>query len=543
MQIKRPAIMRIKRATIFAGATVALTAFSWAADALDYKIADPVVHDNLAVYPIRSDAIGVPAPLTVERAARRGLVRIHRNEDSSVTMDNMSGQSIFVPFGTLLTGGLQDQVVRTGTILPPHARGAPLSVFCVDPFRTMPREHESADTFATSGALIPSRMAKLSMLLSSTDSKAIRWLRQSGVWWSIDALHSRLEKHLGTKLEASISRNWTPDHSAANPATTVLAERQSNWTASLPLALTDRRLRGSEASYLSAIAKAAHSYGNIIGAIFAINGQLVGAELYGSPELFQQMWPRLLRAYAVEAIAAKGSVDNPLPSIAAAEHFLFEAPSTEAHYDWVAGNHIHVREAQDVLYSEVADESGNLIETSYISKTLPDSATFTPDELVVDILAKRTLNGRNIVALDTERVDFRRSASGAWTATIPEPDNALTSPAASLVGGFVLLVLCAMLRALLPLRAHAPRWLGRKLSKMRFAAVRIIRAGVGLPIVAARRMCRAWSAMRTVMNRFLIPSPLAVFRMCFGNWPQPALRQVMRKLSARPGQHKPLGML
>ena len=174
--------MQIWRRAAFQFTALALAAFGWPALALDYKIAPPIVHDNLAVYLIDGGAATAPAPLTVEQAVQRRLVRIHRNENSSVTMDNMSGQSILVPFGTLLAGGLQDQVVGTATILPPNARNVPLNTFCVDPFRSSPRSSASADAFTTSGTLIPSRTAKLSMLLNSAaDTKAVDRLRQSGV--------------------------------------------------------------------------------------------------------------------------------------------------------------------------------------------------------------------------------------------------------------------------------------------------------------------------------------------------------------------------
>jgi hypothetical protein len=524
--------MPIQRRAAFAVVAAALTAFGGPAFALDYKIAPPILHDNLAVYLVEGGAAGQPALLTVEQAAQRGLVRIHRGENSSVTMDNMSGQSLLVPFGTLLGGGLQDQVVGTATILPPNAHNVPLNTFCVDPFRSSPRSSASADAFALSGTLIPSRTAKLSMWLNSAaDTKAVDRLRQSGVWWSIDTLRSHLEKQLGVRLEPPTSVKWNPNLSTENRATTVLAGRASKWTTGLPLALTNRRLRTSVAPYMSTAAIAVHSDGNVIGAVFAINGQLAGAELYGSPELFRQMWPQLLRAYATEAIALQGVANEQLPSIAAVKHFLFEAPAAEAHYDWTNSNYTqirerenvvyytHIREAQNVVYSEMADERGHRIQASYLSKALPDRGAFTPDELVVDALAKRTLNGRTIASLsDSDSIDFRRSAGGTWTATIPQStfDTAIKY-AYSLAGVILLLLICKICGQLLPLSLRAAVFQSGTLSKLGAATVRFTQsAALGALIAASGWMHRASAAARIILNRPLIPSPLAVLRMCVG---------------------------
>jgi len=51
----------------------------------------------------------------------------------------------------------------------------------------------------------------------------------------------------------------------------------------------------------------------VIGFAFAIDGELKGADVYSSNELFKQLWPRLLKAAAVEAISTPKSVSNPVP--------------------------------------------------------------------------------------------------------------------------------------------------------------------------------------------------------------------------------------
>ena len=41
----------------------------------------------------------------------------------------------------------------------------------------------------------------------------------------------------------------------------------------------------------------------MIGYVFAINGKVNSADIYGSNVLFKKLWPKLLKANAIEAIA------------------------------------------------------------------------------------------------------------------------------------------------------------------------------------------------------------------------------------------------
>jgi hypothetical protein len=353
---------------------VALGSSSWAqsAFALDYQVASPIVHDNMAVYPIKSRATpDRQVLLTLDKAIHGGLAKIHETTDHRVTVDNDSGLAIFVPFGTLLTGGLQDQVVGNGVLVPPNAQGVPIYTYCVDPFRSTARPQESADSFQTSGTIIPRQTAKLSMLLSLVSSRAVNRIRQSGVWWSIDTLRTQLEKELGTELEPPKSVPWTRDFSSDNRATLALASRASPWSTSLPMALNNLRLGQSLAPYLQAFDNPAFAAAGVAGAVFVINGQVAGAETYRSPRLFQQMLPHLLRAYATEAIAEKGLPSVPKPSTAAIGSFLSGVtPAGASDWDWKMGA-TYVSDGQNVLYSENRDADNLWIQATYLPKALP----------------------------------------------------------------------------------------------------------------------------------------------------------------------------
>lgn len=125
------------------------------------SLSDPVSYENLSVYFVRGPSSKAPAPLTLQEASAQGLVRIREMSTGSPMLDNLSDKPVFVPFGTLLTGGLQDQVVARSLFVGPGATGIALSVFCVERGRSVKRQGDDETAFAVSDALLPSRVAKL----------------------------------------------------------------------------------------------------------------------------------------------------------------------------------------------------------------------------------------------------------------------------------------------------------------------------------------------------------------------------------------------
>jgi hypothetical protein len=398
-----------------ARAFTALVLFNLTSAAHGMEIANPIVHDNLAIYFVRDAGQSGPTPLTLDQALPRGAIRIHG--DGPFTIENVSGQSVLIQLGDLLKGGLQDQVVGTSFLLPPRSDPVSLDTFCVDPFRAAARDGENPNRFTAAGQF-PWRTAKLSMLTASPESKPVRELRQSGIWWSIDTLRSRLSERLGVDIEPPQAPHWAASSQDLR-ANSVLAARRSSWTSSLSLALENRALAQAQQRYLTGPNARGLASGNAIGAVFAINGQPVGAEIYSSPALFRQAWPKLLRAYATEAIAASDPSTQALPSPEAIKVLLSSAEGGRTH-DQASASGIVVR-GSDTIFTEVAGRDGHWVYRSYVPKLDAAAAPLTPEALIFHILETGRVGGRPISRLgDSERVILERAPSGnAWTATVP----------------------------------------------------------------------------------------------------------------------------
>src|SRR5262249_19236938 len=138
--------------------------FSTGAWALDYRVAAPVSHDNLTVYLVHGGGSGAVAPVTLEQALASGAAKVYATKSGYPEIENFSERPIFIQAGDLLSGGLQDQVAGADLLVPPHSGRMSLDTYCVDPFRSTARNGENPRTFSATGALFPSRAARLALL-------------------------------------------------------------------------------------------------------------------------------------------------------------------------------------------------------------------------------------------------------------------------------------------------------------------------------------------------------------------------------------------
>ena len=127
---------------------------------------------------------------------------------------------------------------------------------------------------------------------------------------------------------------------------------------SLQLTLENKKLRATAQEYARALRSLPEGNENVIGYAFAINGEINSADVYGSRELFCKLWPKLLEATAVEAIA-KLQKDTPFPDarIAAVEQlFLDAAKGKKSEKDLTHGAKMTIKESDQSVSFSVHDK-------------------------------------------------------------------------------------------------------------------------------------------------------------------------------------------
>ena len=115
-----------------------------------------------------------------------------------------------------------------------------------------------------------------------------------------------------------------------------------------------------------------HSKSDVIGYVFAINGHINSADVYASRALFLKLWPKLLKASAVEAIAElnKDVEVKPIASETVAT-FLAESEKPSASAKVVTRRvKMVTREDDNNIFFETLDSSQNdgWVHRNYIKK-------------------------------------------------------------------------------------------------------------------------------------------------------------------------------
>jgi hypothetical protein len=314
------------------------------------RVSEPFVHENLAVYFIHGRSAPGSVPLTLDEALAKGFVRVRETSNvNQLEIENLGGEEVFVQSGDIVKGGKQDRVLMVSLLLPAKSGSMPIASFCVEEGRWTARGREDAAQFASASAAVPSREMKLAMKApmpasSANDPAAPRPSnsyasetseRQRQVWSGVRRTHSALADNLGAQVRSSQSAS------------------------SLQLALENEKLIDAQKAYIAALRAKGEVGDDIVGYVFAVNGQLNSADLYPSNGLFRKMWDKLLTASAIEAISHRNAPNVAPPAPDAVMAFLSAAEAGKAsEKPLVAGARLETRDSDKALYFETARANG-----------------------------------------------------------------------------------------------------------------------------------------------------------------------------------------
>lgn len=301
--------------TFFGVAALSVTAlgFIWSASCSsalppkpegDWRLLDPISYENLTVFPVvSSSGYDTSDFLTLEEGLSTGeiLVReqgaetIVRNRDSSrqapinyggpsvnqLVLVNRGKRPVLVLAGELVSGGKQDRIIAKDRIVAPGAEPLPLSVFCVEHGRW------SAGSQFTS--------AKTIVHPSVREQAAVKQ-SQSDVWASVTA---------GSVAPRAAAA--PPPRVADGDLTAVMSEEAP--TQSYDKIYGSRRVSVSVDAMVEEVQRRFRKETSglkgerVVGVVVAYGGEVAWSDIFASDQLFQHYWSKLLRSYAVEAVA------------------------------------------------------------------------------------------------------------------------------------------------------------------------------------------------------------------------------------------------
>ncbi len=311
------------------------------AQAEPFQISGPYTHKNLTIFLIHGkNLIEGKAPLTLQEALEQKKVVVYETKDvNQLSIENFSDEDVYVQSGDIVKGGQQDRLLAVDLIVPAKSGKIPIAAFCVERGRWSKRGDEQAAYFSSSADAAATRDIKLAAKQANS---------QGEVWANVTVAQDKLSENLSTTVNASES------------------------TSSLQLAVEHRKVQETVAGYTKALAQIVEGKTDVIGYAFAINGKMNSADVYASSALFMKLWPKLLKANAVEAIAELNKDGKFEPAtVAQVKSFLEEAEGGKSVEKEVTTRiRLLTREDEKNIFFETRDQArkGTWIHRNYIRK-------------------------------------------------------------------------------------------------------------------------------------------------------------------------------
>jgi len=249
----------------------------------------------------------------------QGTEAIYRNRDGSrpvrevyggpsvnqLVLVNHSKRPLLLLAGELVSGGKQDRIIGKDRIVAPFAEPLPLDVFCVEHGRwSSGSQFNEAKTIVHPSvreqAAVKQKQTDVwaAVTLGSTASRA----RTSGEGMGAGTGGAMPPPAVSAEALDETVRTEAPTQSYNK----IYGSRRVNSSVEAVVSEIQRRFR-KETSGLKGE--------RVVGVVVAYGGEVAWSDIFASGELFATYWNKLLRSYAVEAVARptlreKASLDD-----------------------------------------------------------------------------------------------------------------------------------------------------------------------------------------------------------------------------------------
>ena len=310
--------------------------------AAGYVLSGPYTHENLTVFLIHgADSSPGKQFLTLQEAMDRKVVVVHETQEvNELAIENVSGtEEVFVQAGDIVKGGQQDRVLAVDLIVPARSGRLPVDAFCVEQGRWSGRGDEPAAAFSMSSEMAATKELKLAAKQSRS---------QAGVWDGV----AEAQRKLSAGTDGDV--------------------RSAESASSLQLSLENEGVRERADGYVKGLSAIVEGKADVIGYAFAVNGVVSGADVYSSAALFRKLWPRLLKASAVEAVAELPTYDKSLTArVGHVEELITGAErGRETEREVTKRTKVVTREGERCVFFETRDmaRGGAWVHRNYLAK-------------------------------------------------------------------------------------------------------------------------------------------------------------------------------
>ncbi|MGB2625382.1 MAG: DUF6569 family protein [Candidatus Acidiferrum sp.] len=281
----------------------------------DWRLLDPISYENLTVFPVVSSfEFDTSNYITLEQGLSSGDVIVREQGEEALIRDrnpsrqyfptqggasvnrlvllNRGKQPLLLLAGELVSGGKQDRIIAKDRIVAPGSDPLPLDVFCVEHGRW-----SAGSQFSAARTIVHPSVREQAAVEQS----------QSQVWEAVSVG--------STASSSAMEAGGTGYGNAVAPAPRVsqselsAAIREEAPTQSYAKLYGSRRVGASVDAMVEQLQKrfqketAGLKGERVVGVVVAYGGEVAWSDIFASAALFNAYWNKLLRSYAVEAVA------------------------------------------------------------------------------------------------------------------------------------------------------------------------------------------------------------------------------------------------
>lgn len=325
------------RTMICAATLLAFGAVSFT-HAQEYNVSKSHSHKNLSIFLIHGkDKYKGDNVITLgEALENKEFVVFETSDVNELIVQNLSKtMDVFIQSGDIVKGGKQDRVLAVSIIIPAKSGKIKIQAFCVESGRWEKRGGEDSSKFSSSQERIVSKELKI----AANKSKS-----QSEVWSEVSNAQDKLSANVAVDVTANASGS------------------------SLQLSLENKKVKETIGEYLKKLSDITDGKKDVIGYAFAINGRINSADVYVSNSLFKKLWPRMLKAAAVEAVTKSGEKAYSTVTRDNVLAFLADSMKGKASEQAVTGDSkVITRESKDNIVFEAVDSVRKIaVHTNYV---------------------------------------------------------------------------------------------------------------------------------------------------------------------------------
>jgi len=229
------------------------------------SVGNPIEYKNLKIFPITiSTALSFDDIVTLDEASDKGWIKIKESgegEVNSVMVKNNGSEPVFMLTGEMITGAKQDRMLERDVLIPAHSGWIKLPVYCVEHGRWVSVSPE----FKSGGLVVPNAVRQAAKITES----------QSEVWDKV----AENQDQLGVASGTGTARD----------------------------SYEDEEVREKLDDYSSNLNKIPKVSSATIGVVVTTGNRIICFDLFASNGLLKKLWKKLVKSYAMDALAGEKS--------------------------------------------------------------------------------------------------------------------------------------------------------------------------------------------------------------------------------------------